>query len=101
MPVLRTATGKEFYCNFMGVASSMVLYVKILLDLAEVLEIFQDPNETRILQWFSESGELVREERGFTIFKGFELDDGACPVRVRMDRDIEFLIAERMNGAQS
>lgn len=89
MPVLRTATGREYVCDFMGVASGMALYIKIKIDsYEEVLRVFQDPNETEILSWISEDGTAVREETGFTVFTGFDIMGGQCPVRIRMEKPI-------------
>ena len=49
MPVLKTATGKEYICDFMGVANGMALYVQIKADLREVLDTFTNQNETETL----------------------------------------------------
>lgn len=91
MPVLRTATGKEYICDFMGVANGMALYVQIKADLQEVLDTFTNQNETETLQWIGSSGDVVEEESGFTTFGGFMIVGGQCPVRVRMLKNLEVI----------
>ena len=83
---LKTATGKKYPCDFMGVAQGLVLYVKLKIDLYEVLDVFQNPEETQVLRWYGTNDNMVREETGFTGFGGFTLMDGYCPVRIRLDR---------------
>lgn len=83
---LKTATGKEYPCDFMGVAQGLVLYVKLKIDLYEVLDVFQNPEETQVLRWYGTNDNMVREETGFTGFGGFTLMEGYCPVRIRLDR---------------
>jgi len=97
MTVLRTATGKEYYCNFMGTASSVILYVRILIELNEMLEVFQNPEETRILQLVNEKDEVLREERLFTKLTEFTLVGGQCPVRIRLERDIDAIIQAQLD----
>lgn len=87
MPILRTATGKEYPCDFMGVAGEAALYVKVAIDLNEILEVFQNPEETIVLQWIGIDNNVVREEHGFTRFTGFSLMKGDCPVRIRLGRE--------------
>lgn len=89
MPVLRTATGKEYICNFMGVADGMVLYVQLVIDLQEALNVFTDPEETKSLSWIGSNGEAVEVEEDFTQFGGFFITGDQCPVRVRMLKKIE------------
>ena len=89
MTVCKTATGKSYPCDFMGVASDFgALYLKLEIDLYECLQVFQNPEDTAVLQWIdpdTEEGEqVVREERGFTTFGGFTIMQDSCPVRVRM-----------------
>ena len=86
MTSCKTATGKSYPCDFMGVASDYgALYLKLQIDLYEVLQVFQDPEETATLIWFNEdTGEAVRTETGFTTFGGFTIMKDAYPVRVRM-----------------
>ena len=86
-PILKTATGKEYPCDFMGTATKYVLYIVIDIDLNDILSIFQNPEETETLQWIGNGGELVREETGFTKFTGFTLmDNGGCHVRIRLEK---------------
>ena len=89
MPVLRTATGKEYICNFMGVADGMVLYVQLLIDLQEALNVFTNPEETASLSWIGMDNEPVEVEEGFTQFGGFFITADQCPVRVRMLKKLE------------
>lgn len=90
MPILRTATGKEYPCDFMGVANGFALYVNIKIDsYMELLEVFQDPSETEVLTWVGTSGEAVRIETGFTVFTGFDIIGGQCPVRIRMEKNLD------------
>lgn len=90
MTVCKTATGKSYPCDFMGVASDFgALYFKLQIDLFEVLNVFQDPEETSVLQWIDEDAAadadpVIRTETGFTTFGGFVITSGDCPVRVRM-----------------
>ena len=87
MKVLKTATGKEYPCDFMGIASGYeVLYVKVNMDLDEIMPIFQNPEETETLIWCDEDGTKIRSESGFTVFGGFTIMRGACPIQVRMMR---------------
>lgn len=89
MPILRTATGKEYICDFMGIAIGMVLYVQLIIDLEEALTVFRNPEETSVLSWIGTNGEPVEIEEGFTEFGGFTIVGGQCPVRVRMLKKIE------------
>ena len=90
MTVCKTATGKSYPCDFMGVASDFgALYCKLQIDLFEVLNVFQNPEETSVLQWIDEDAledtdPVIRRETGFTVFGGFTIMHGDCPVRVRM-----------------
>lgn len=86
IPYLKTATGKEYPCDFMGVAQGLVLYIKLKIDLYEALDVFQNPEETETLIWYGANGKVVREEAGFTNFGGFTLMSGYCPVRIRLER---------------
>lgn len=87
MATIRTAKGKEYPCDFMGVGSRHVLFIVIDIDLLELLSVFQDAEETRLLQWVGDSGSVGREEEGYTKFVGFTLLDGdGCKIRVRMER---------------
>lgn len=87
MSLLKTSTEKEYLCNFMGVASgSSALYIQISIDLHEALTVFQNPEETKTLQWIGDNGEIVREETGYTFFTGFSIVPGECPVRIRMQK---------------
>ena len=90
MPVLRTATGKEYICDFMGVANGgFVLYVQVAIDLYEALDIFQNAEETSTLSWIGTNGEAGRIEEGFTEFGGLSIERDPCPVRIRMLKKIE------------
>lgn len=95
MTTLRTATGKEFYCDFMGTANELVLYVKVDGDLHEILNTFQNPEETRILQHLTENGEVTREETMFTKFVEIHLMSDGCPIRIRMEKDLDTLIRQK------
>lgn len=88
MNYLRTATGKEYACDFMGVAIGYdVLYVKLEIDLNEALTIFQNPEETEVLTWIDDrDGSTIRSETGYTDFGGFIIMRGKCPVRIRMQK---------------
>ena len=88
MAFLRTATGKEYPCDFMGLANEFILYVQVDMELGDVLTVFQNPEETRILYWIGDSGEPVRTESGFIVFTGFNLVSGDYPVRIRMTKKI-------------
>lgn len=96
MTTLKTATGKEYYCDFMGTASSIVLYVRIQIDLNELIEVFQNPEETRILQLVNEKDEVLREERLFIKLTEFTIVSGPCPVRIRLERDIDAIIQAQL-----
>lgn len=89
MSLLKTATGKEYPCDFMGTANRIVLYMKCDISFQEALDVFQNPEETNVLQWIGKDNEVVREETGFTKFTGFDLMDGDCPVRIRMEKPVE------------
>ena len=84
MSVLRTATDKEYNCNFMGVSDGMVLYAQLDISLQDALNIFTDAEETNVLFWIGLNDEVIQEEEGFTEFGGFAVVGGSCPVRVRM-----------------
>ena len=87
MTVLRTATGKEYPCDFMGIAPGLATcFVTLEIDLPEVLSVFQNPEETSELSWIGDEGNVVRTETGYTKFGGFTILDGDCPVRVRMQK---------------
>lgn len=86
MTLLRTATGKLYCCDFMGVANNAILYVTVDMDAEEVLQIFRNPEETSRLEWLNDSEEVVRSESGFTEFEGLTIMGGRCPIRVRMAR---------------
>lgn len=89
LSMLRTATGKTYPCNFMGVATGYTaLYVKVEIDLNELLAVFQDPNETEVLEWIGDSGCVVRTETGYTVFTGFDIMKGECPIRIRMEKGL-------------
>ena len=91
MSILRTATGREYPCDFMGTANGgFVLYVRIKIDTyEEVLLVFQNPEETNTMSWIGEDGEIGRVETGFTVFTGFDNMGGPCPVRIRMEKPVE------------
>lgn len=89
MPVLRTATGKEYICNFMGVADGLALFVCLIINLSEILDVFTNPEETKILTWVGTNGEAVEVEENFTEFGGFYITGDQCPVRIRMLKKIE------------
>lgn len=86
MAFLRTATGKEYPSDFMGLANEFVLYLQVDMELTEVLRIFQDPEETRTLYLINDLGETLRTETGFIVFTGFNLIRGEYPVRIRMTK---------------
>lgn len=88
IPYLKTATGKEYPCDFMGVAQGLVLYIKLKIDLYEALDVFQNPEETKVLTWYGANGDAVREETGFTSFGGFTMMSPPCPVRIRLMKNI-------------
>ena len=90
MTVVKTATGKTFECDFMGVATGYdVLYLKIEADPTEAVQVFLNPEETHMLSWFNEdTGEDVRTETGYTAFGGLTIMPGKCPVRIRMTRPL-------------
>lgn len=88
MSFLRTATGKEYPCDFMGLANEFVLYVQVDMALEEVLTVFQNPEETNILYWIGDNGEVVREEHGFIVFTGFNIVSGDYPIRIRMTKKL-------------
>ena len=87
MELLRTATGKEYPCSFMGVGSRIVLFIVIDIDLNELLNVFQNSTETSVLQWIGDDGTIEREEIGYTKFIGFSLlDSSECHVRIRLEK---------------
>lgn len=88
MAFLRTATGKEYPCDFMGLANEFILYVQVDMELGDVLTVFQNPEETRILYWVGDLGDIVRTEKGFIVFTGFNIVSGEYPVRIRMTKKI-------------
>lgn len=90
MTVLKTATGKTYPCDFMGIATGYdVLYLKIEADPTEAVQVFLNPEETQTLVWFNEdNGENVRTETGYTAFGGLTILPGKCPVRIRMTRPL-------------
>ena len=95
MPKLRTATGRECPCDVMTSVNNTVLYVKIQMDLSETITVFQDPEETKVLQWIGDNGNILSEEKGYTKFVGITMMPGSCPVRVRLDKDLDALILEQ------
>jgi hypothetical protein len=87
MTILRTATGKEYRCDFMGVAEILVtLFVRVQIDLVEALTVFQNPEETVKLEWIGNNGEVIRTEEGFTKFVGLSVVKGDCPVRIQLEQ---------------
>lgn len=88
MTVIRTATGKEYPCDILGVANGYALYAQVRMDMQEVLNIFQDENETKELSWINDQGDPVRTEYGFTVFGGFQIVEGNYPIRVRMTKKL-------------
>ena len=95
MTMLRTATGKEIPCDFMAKADDLILYVKVQMDLVEAMKLFQNPEETKVLEWINDNGEAVHCDTGFIKFSEIHIMTGACPVRIRMEKDIDTLIMER------
>ena len=91
MPILRTASGKEYVCDFMGVANGVVLYVQLMIDYYELLNVFTLPEETNTLSWIGSSGDVIETEIGFTEFGGFTVVGGQCPIRLRMLKKIEVI----------
>lgn len=89
MSVLKTLTGKEYNCNFVGVSDNSVLYMQLEISFQEALNVFTDSNETAVLSWIGLNDNVIRKEEGFTEFGGFTITDGQCPVRVRMLKKIE------------
>ena len=88
MTVLRTATGKEYPCDFMGVATGYaVLFLKVDMDVTEAVQLFMNPEETETLVWCNkDTGEDVRTETGYTVFGGITIMQPPCPVRIRMTK---------------
>lgn len=87
MTLCRTAMGKEYPCDFMGVAPGLAtMFVTLEIDLVEALTVFQNPEETNTLEWLGDDGSVVREETGYTKFGGFTILDGDCPVRIRLQK---------------
>lgn len=95
MPKLRTATGRECPCDVMGSVNDTVLYAKIQMELSEVIGVFQNPEETKVLQWIGDNGNVLLQEEGYTKFVGITMMAGPCSVRVRLDKDMDALILER------
>ena len=89
MSILRTNKGREYPCTFMGVANAMTLYVQIMIDFYEAVEVFTNPEETEVLSWIGLNDEPIQIEEGFTEFGGFTVDEGDCPVQIRMLKKIE------------
>lgn len=91
MPVLRLATGREYPCDFMGTTNGgFVLYVRIKIDTyEELLQVFQNPEETNSMSWVNGDDIIGRVETGFTVFTGFDNMGGPCPVRIRMEKPVE------------
>ena len=89
MPLLKTATGKEYVCNFMGVANGLVLYIQIAIDLQEAITIFTNPDETNTLSWYDLQGLLIETEHGFTEFGGIFIEGGQCPIQIRLLKKLE------------
>lgn len=89
MTVLRTATGKTYQCDFMGVATGYdALHIMLEIDLYEAVSVFQNPEETNTLVWYDdETGEDVRVEIGYTVFGGIFIMKGPCPVRIRLTKE--------------
>ena len=96
MRTLKTATGREYYCSFM-IRKDQNVYMRLLIEPAEVLQVFQNPEETRELQWLNEDGSVILEARHFTKFTELMIENGPCPVRVRMDLDLDALIWDRFD----
>lgn len=88
MTVIRTATGKEFECDFMGVATGYdVLYLKLNAEPVEAMTVFMNPEETEMLAWHNtDTGEDVRIVSGYTLFGGLTIMEPPCPVRIRLTR---------------
>lgn len=99
MTFVRTATGKQFPCDFMGIASGYdVLYLKLDMEIPEAVSIFMNPEETETLAWYDDaSGEDVRTVSGYTEFGGVTIMQPPCPVRIRMTRP-QTVIQEKQNG---
>lgn len=95
MKTLKTATGKEYYCSFMIKSNKQNLYMKLLIDPNEALDVFRNPEETKELQWLDEQGNITLEAEHFTKFVELFLEDGPCPVRIRLDLDLDALIWDR------
>ena len=105
MQILRTASGNEYYCDFMGKASPLVLYIKVEMSFDEASRLFQNPEETKHFQWYDEDGTLLGDEWYFTKFTQITIMEGPCPMRIRLERDmdalLEHLVSERMNSEGS
>lgn len=87
MPILKTATGKEYYCDFFAIAVGYEsLWLKVQIDPVEALTVFQNPEETMILEWYGENGDLLKRELAYTRLTGISFVNGKCPVRINLKR---------------
>ena len=86
MPTITLNNGIKYECPFCGLASVGILYVDLVgMNLVQALEIFNNPENTKHLEYISGSEQVSYE--GFTFLIGVEwaYNDGST-VRVSLRR---------------
>lgn len=71
-----TATGKEFNVEWLGLATidNVLRFAVENSDMATVLSVFTDPEETSLLIYVIDTMNNRAEYSGFTTFKGVDLN---------------------------
>lgn len=91
MNTLLTATGKEFPCNFFGVAGAGALIADIDTDLITAAKIFSDASETSEINYIFDSNgeEASRSVKGFTfLYSISNLYGMTAGVRIMLQRPV-------------
>ena len=89
MPTITLNNGIRYECPFCGLASVGILYVDLVgINLAQALEIFNNPENTKHMEYISGSANISYE--GFTFLIGVEWAyNDSSAVRVSLRRPYE------------
>ena len=89
MPTITLNNGIRYECPFCGLASVGILYVDLVgINLAQALEIFNNPENTKHMEYISGSENISYE--GFTFLIGVEWAyNDSSAVRVSLRRPYE------------
>lgn len=86
MTVFKLSSGISFDCSFCGLASVGILYVDLIgMNLVQALEIFNNPENTKHMEYISGSEKVSYDDFTFLVGVEWAYDDNKV-VRVSLRR---------------